>query len=716
MFNLESFNLSFSFPSFLFILFLLLLAAYTVYIYRYTIPNISQSKKITLVILRSLALALLLFVIFEPILTLAKKKVLEPVNLIFLDNSRSIQINDGTNRSQTVKDFVKGIKDNNLESSSELFTFGSNTTPLNSDSLQKLNFGEGSTNYSKIFSTIGKINKNISSIVIVSDGVITDGSDPLQGAVKLNIPVFTVGVGDSSSRNDVEVKNVLYNDMIYAQTPTSVVASIANTGFANKNVNVSLYEDNNFAGQKNIALSPDGIQSVDFTYTPKSSGEKKLSVVVSNMPGEFTYANNKKVFFVNVLSNKVKVLIVAGSPSTDVSFIKNSLIDDNNLSVSSITQIAADKFVEKNDRQKQLDSANVLFLIGFPSKETSPQLMQGVLKEITDKDKPYFITLSNGMDFQKLKMLQSELGFTINNAGNDYLEIQPDISAAESDNPLIQNNSSNTTDAWNNLPPVFQPNAGLSSKPESEVISSVKVNNVRINRPLILTRILGSKKSIAVLAKDIWKWKLETAPKNLDLFDRFILSSVKWLNTKEDHKQLSIKTSKKIYSPGEQVEFNAQAYDQTFSPITDADIKVSVKGNNTNFDVSLNSLGNGLYEGAFQANQPGDYTFTGEGFKNNVKLGSDNGKFNVGETDVEMINHRINSEYLALLSNQTNGKFFYNANYKQLYSILKDITARSSKDKIEVSTINLWSDEWLLIFAILVFALEWFFRKRWGML
>ncbi|MDR3628494.1 MAG: hypothetical protein P4L45_16735 [Ignavibacteriaceae bacterium] len=716
MFNFEKISLGFSFPSVFFFILILALAAYVIYVYRYTVPAIPKGKRIFLIVLRSLALALLLFVIFEPILTLAKKRILEPVNLIFLDNSRSIQINDGTNRSQTVKDFVKGLKDNNLSGNTELYTFGSAASGLSYDSLKKLNFNEGSTNFSRIFSTISKINRNISSVVIVSDGVITDGSDPLQTAIRQNIPVFTVGVGDSTARNDVEVKNVLYNEMIYAQTPTSVVASISNTGFSNKNVNVSLYENNTFAAQKNISLSPDGIQNVDFTYTPKGSGEKKLSVVVSNTPGEFTYANNKKVFFINVLSNKVKVLVIAGSPSPDVSFIKNSLRADNNLSVNSITQYAPDKFVEKNDRQRLLDSANVLFLVGFPSRETSQQLLQSVLKEIGDKDKPYFLTLSSGVDFSRLKTLQNELSFTANNISGDYLEIQPDISASQSDNPLLQNNASNILDAWNNLPPVYQPNVNLQSKPESEIISKVKINNVVMNRPLILARTLGSKKSVSVLAKDIWRWKLETAMKNLDLFDRFILSSTKWLNTKEDHKQFSVKTTKKLYALGEQVEFNAQVYDQTFNPITDAYVKVAVKSGSNSYEVNLNSIGNGLYEGTFQTNQPGDYTFTGEGYRNNNKLGTDNGSFNVGETDIEMINPRMNSEYLTLLSNQTNGKFFYNSNYKQLYSILKDITARSSKDKIDVSSINLWSDEWLLIIAIIIFGLEWFFRKRWGML
>ncbi len=716
MFNFEKISINFSFPPFYFFLILIILVGYVVYVYRFTIPAISTPKKIFLVALRSLALILLLFVFFEPILTLAKKRILEPVNLIYLDNSRSIQIKDGTNRSQTELNFEKGLKANGLSGNSPLYIFGSKVESMGYDSLQKLNLSEGSTNFANIFSTAAKNDKNIASIVIVSDGVINDGSDPLLTAEKLNIPVFTVGVGDSSARNDVEVKNVVYNEMIYAKTPTSIEAVITNTGFIGKSVTASLYENGSLTEQKNITLNSDGVQNVNFTYTPQSGGEKKLSVVVSNTPGEFTFANNRKVFYIKVLSNKVKVLLIAGSPSSDVSFIKYSLLSDGNFEVHSITQVAQDKYVEHNDRQKLIDSADVFFLVGFPSKETSPQILQSVVNGISNKDKPFFISLSDGVDYTKLKALQGELPFTVGNTTNDYLEIQPDISSVQSDNPLLQNNAVNPIDAWNNLPPVYQPNIDLKAKPESETISRVKINNIPMNRPLIVTRRLGSKKSIAVLAKDIWRWKLETAPKNLDLFDRFIISSVKWLNTKDEYKQVTIKTSKKLYSLGEQVDFSAQVYDQTFNPVSDANVKIKINSGSGSNEINLNSIGNGLYEGTFQTNKPGDYTFAGDAYQNNNKLGSDKGNFNIGEVDIEMVNPRMNYEFLSLLANRTGGKFFYNSDYTRLFPLLKQLDNRSSKNKIEVSDVNLWSDEWLLLAAILLFALEWFFRKRAGML
>jgi len=715
MFNLEKVSLNFSHPPFYFFLFLILLAGYSFYVYRYTIPQTAPSKKIFLAFIRALALSLLLFIFFEPVLTLSKKKILEPVNLIFVDNSRSIQINDGMNREETERNFIADLKNNNLSNNSELFTFASRVSSLNYDSLQKLNFSEGTTNFSKIFNSKNYDDKNIASIVLVSDGVITEGNDPTNEAVKLGVPIYTVGLGDTSARNDVWVKNVLANDFIYAETPTSIAATISNTGFANKNITATLYENGMQAAQQNIVLSPDGVQNINFTYTPKTSGEIKLTVALSETKGEFTFANNKKIFYINVLSNKVKILLLAGSPSPDLSFIKNTLKEDKNLSVNSYTQISENHIIERNFNPKIIDSTNIFFLIGFPSKSTPEDLFRKVVNEISQYDKPFFILLSGTTDFQRLKELQSELGFSFQNINSDYLEVQPNVPAGEENNPLLQNNADNILDAWDNLPPVYQQNIDFKAKPESETLAQIKTNNVPINKPFILTSRLGTKKSISVLAKDIWRWKLGMATKNSDLFDGFILNSVKWLNAKEENKQVTIKTSKKVYSLGEDVDFTAQVYDQTFNPVSNAEVQVNISGGG-NSQINLNSVGNGLYTGTFRTNNPGDFSFSGDALLDGKKIGSDKGSFNLGETDIEMMNPRMNYDFLNLLANQSNGKFFYNSSYHDLFGMLKQLDKRSSKEKIETSEIYLWSDTALLISAIILFGLEWFFRKRWGML
>ena len=715
MFGIDNLKISFLFSPFLFFLFVFLLIGFTVFIYRYTVPQISSTKKILLIITRTLALTLLVLAIFEPTLTIIKKSILKPTTWFFVDNSKSILYDDGSEKNQKILGVLNELKQTEFAENTQLKTFGTKISEINIDNLDDVTFKEGSTNFANIFSSLSESNENISSIVILSDGVITDGSNPINSAEKSGIPIFTLGIGDTTKRKDIEIKNVIYNEFIYAKNPTTLSATILNDGFANRTVNLTFYENDVLIQQKNIVLNQDGIQNISFDFTPKSSGEKKLTLVLSALEGEYNRTNNKKVFYINVLSNKVKILLLAGSPSPDLSFIKNTLLADDNLSVNSITQIGVNKFLENNNRDKLLDSAEVLFLIGFPSKETSSELLNKVARFISEKNISFLFILSGSIDFNKLVQLQKALPFASLGVGNSYLEIQPNVTPDQSKNPLLQNNSADPIAAWNNLPPVYQLFSEFNPKPESEIAARTKVNNVPTNKPLILTRRLGNQRSIAVLAKDIWKWKLQTAMKDQDVFDRFILNSIKWLNSPEDKKRVQIRTLKKLFALGEEVEFTAQVYDDAFNPISDAEVKVRLKNDNDKFELNLNSLGNGLYEGVLQTNKAGNYSFVGEAKLNNKLLGSDKGLFNVGEVDIEMMDTKMDYEFLNSLANVSGGKFFNVDQSKSLFKLLSELNLKSSKEKIDTKEYSLWSNEFLMIAIILLFGIEWFIRKREGM-
>lgn len=715
MFDFEKISLNLSYSSVLFALGIIIALLYAYYVYRYTLPPVTAFKRILLALLRGATLILLLFIFFEPILSMTKKEISEPVNLIFIDNSKSITIDDGTDRVNNVKRITDEFIRKTSESNTKLFTFGNNISILDRSSSIQLDFSETSTNFLNIFKEADPSKRNIASITIVSDGVVTDGSNPIYTAQQKAIPVFSIGIGDSSRKNDIEVRSVLYNDLIYAETPTTILGTIINRGFGGQNVLVSLYENDIPLEQRNMILDESGTNNIAFDYLPKSSGEKKLSLSVSELKDESSYANNKKIFFVNVLSNKIKVMIVGGYPTADLTFIKNTLSSDDNITVSTLTQIRANQFIEGNQLNK-IDSADIFFLIGFPTKETPAEALNQISKRISENNIPFFFSLSSDIDITKLGALQQYLPFTVSQIDNIYQQVQPEIQINESNNPLLQNNAVNPVAAWNNLPPVLQPRLVVNPKPESKIIARIKTDNVPRPTPLLLTRSLGNKRSLALIAKDFWKWKLQTATRKSDLFDSFILNSVRWLNVTDEFKKVKVTTQKKVFASGEDVEFSARVYDDAMNPVVNADLKVIVSKGEDKFEINLNSVGSGLYEGKIQLKNPGDYSFSGEAKFNGNILGTDKGIFNIGEIDIEMINPRMDYEFLNLLADETGGEYFNYDEIATLIDELNKISAQTVKEKLVTSEISLWSSEWLLMLAILFLALEWFIRKRAGML
>ncbi|MBK9098278.1 MAG: VWA domain-containing protein [bacterium] len=715
MFGYEDVQISLAFSGVYLFIALILIAIYSVYVYRYTIPQIQPFKKILLVTIRVLALLVLCLILFEPILNLSKKLTLEPANLVFIDNSRSIQIDDGTNRLSTVRKIISDFSDRTSESNLTYFEFGNSVKPIGVDSIDKIDFADGATNLQDVFSELQNSEENVASITIISDGVITSGSNPYYDAINTGIPVFSVGIGDTTQRTDVELKKVLHNDIIYAETPTSILATVSNKGFAGELITATLYEDNKFTSQQTVNLSSSGIQNINFDYKPQSSGEKKLSIQLSSLKGEFTTANNKQVFYVNVLSNKIKVLLLASSPNADLTFIKNSLMRDENIQVNSIVQISRDKF-QGNLNYNLVDSADVLFLIGFPADATPEELLNRVITKIREKKTPFFVTLSSGISLNRISRFGNDLPFTIAQSFSGFKEVQPYILPEQISNPIFKQVEKNPLENWNNLPPVLQPNAIFSSRVESKALAQIKLNNNVTNSPLIISSSFSGRRSIGVLAKDIWKWKLQVAPKGLDLFDSFIVNSLRWLRAGEDQKLVNVKTSKKNYSQGERIEFTAEVFDESLDPVSDAGIKIKISSLANNYETDMQNVGSGLYEGSIIINEPGDFNFSAEATVDNRILGKDNGSFNIGEIDIEMVNPVMNYSFLNLIANETSGEFYFADDYQPLLAKLKELKINSSKEKVITSEFALWSDTWLLIIAVLLFSLEWFIRKRNGML
>ena len=156
--------------------------------------------------------------------------------------------------------------------------------------------------------------------------------------------------------------------------------------------------------------------------------------------------------------------------------------------------------------------------------------------------------------------------------------------------------------------------------------------------------------------------------------------------------------------------------DESLNPVSDAEIKINISSDTNKFEADMQNVGSGLYEGSIVINEPGDFKFSAQAESNDRILGNDNGSFNIGEIDIEMINPVMNYSLLNLLANETGGEYYSPNNYSPLLEKLKNLKINSSKERIVTSEISLWSDSWMLMLAIFLFSMEWFIRKRNGML
>jgi hypothetical protein len=722
MFDISDIQLHFN----LNVIFLLLAAVFAIVfsliVYRRTVPPVSTGNRLLLVALRSLAVILLIFILFEPILSILRKSNKKPVVAVVVDNSKSMTIKDRAgDRESQLKSILRsdGLQDISKTADVRYARFSDkfDFAPwLTSDSL-KLN-GNG-TDIAHAIRQIkaSAVDENIQAVVLLTDGDYNLGQNPIYEAETLGKPIYTVGLGDSSEQKDLLISKVLTNEIAYVDSRVPVDIVVKSSGFSSERVAVALRESGQTVDEQFIVLkSGTNEYPVQLHFVPKEEGIQKYSAIVSGLPGELTEKNNQRSLFVKVLKSKIKVLLFAGAPSSDVSFIRQSIDNDKNLELQTFVQKYGSEFYEGNFSPSALKDCDCLFLVGFPIANTPQQVVDAIKNAAEESGKPVFLVLSRKSDLNRLKSLESILPFVIAQIRGEEISAFVQISPAQRTHPAVRLSNGS---AWDKLPPIYKTESILRPKPESDIVGLMKINNITFSEPMLLTRNLNKHKSIAVLGYGIWRWKLLTeglSGGTEGVFQSFISNSIRWLTTREEEKQVHVATVKEIYNSGERVEFIGQVYDEKYEPLDNAELRIKVKRAEGESETVLAAVGSGRYEGAIEGLPEGDYHFSATAVAGGRTLGESKGRFSIGEANMEFQDTRMNAALLQQISYRSGGRFCTPSTFSQLCGDLKanpNLVVRAVTQKSEF---QLWNRKYLLGVIVLLLALEWFLRKRSGMM
>lgn len=705
--NFENINFAFNISYITLIPLLIFGISYTYFVYRFTIPVTSLFIKISLIILRSTTLTLIIAILFEPSISFNYSIKMHPKSLLLIDNSSSIVNKDSVNRSDKTHTFISDFK-SSVDGDINYFTFGKEVTPIKINDDFKLMFDESITNFDNLANHF-KSENNVSSITLISDGIINEGTNSYSSFEKLNIPIFTIAIGDTSQPSDISIKKVSYNKLIYINKTTEIKSIIRNTNLAGHKVFVTLYDNYGVLGKEQIKLNENGINSVTFNYEPLNLGKQRLIVKVSQLSEEETEENNSYPFIVDVLNDKIKVLLIAGAPSSDLSTLTQSLLKNKNIKLSRTIQITTNKFLDKKDNTAKLDSADIILMLDFPTSDTPTILLSQVKNTLASNRKPFFLFLSQSVDYSKLYFLREQLPFSTTKISINKILVQPEIKSFN--NTLLKN-----TLGWSKLPPIYMNTAGLKLKSGTTILAVGKSRNRPLQIPLLFSSNIASSRSIVLNGFNFWKWNLQSDNSVENLFNKFIADAIKWLGANNNQKRIFVNTSKDIYNSNESIDFIGNAYDESLSPRNDATFNIKITSNNFEKLLELTSTQNGKYEGTTNISQSGNFNYSA-----NISLPGEptkivNGKFIISKTNLENINFVLNSNYLKFISNTMSGKSFDIESYSNLFDEINKLSERNAKNKIVETRYNIWTNEWVLVLIVLLLAFEWLIRKKKGML
>lgn len=715
-------SISLSGNAWIFLLFALCSILIALYFYKHTVPPLPLPKRILLTALRSASLLIMLLIIFELILSFISAKTIQPTLAFLLDDSQSITISDkNTHHLEILKQFINtdpmssSIKNVDVK----YFSFASDLTGHQNYTFDSLQFKGEITDISTSLSTLKDQikNENIQAVVLVSDGNYNVGKNPIYVSENLGIPVYTIGLGDTTEQKDVVILKVQTNSIAYAETRVPADVTVKWSGCNNENAEILLSEGQNGLDRKMITLVKGTNETkMKLYYDAKEEGTHKLTVSISKVPGELTEKNNYKSFFIKVLKSKLQVLLIAGAPSPDVSFISQTLSEDENIKVTRLVQKHQGEFYERRFTQPLLDSADCIVLIGYPNSVSSVEVLNQLKNIIEQKRMPVLFVGGKSIDFNRLQILEPFLPFGWGGTNSTEMNIFATIPDRMQKHSLINTDGTTPIEAWLRLPPVYKTATQFKSKPESDVIATMKLQNVNINEPLISTRNISRQKSIAITGYGIWRWRLlvQDNSQTEKLLYQFLTNSIRWLTTKEDEKNVKVTPVKETFTTADAIEFTGQVYDDQFNRVDNAELKVEIASEKHKSEILLTGIGSGRYEGNINGLPEGDYSYTAKAILDGRALGEDKGKFSVGKMNIEFLDTKMNRQLLEQIAYRTGGKY---ASIENTDSVVSAIAKRifTPQEVTSAKEIEVWNWEYTAGMLILLLALEWFIRKRSGM-
>jgi hypothetical protein len=233
-----------------------------------------------------------------------------------------------------------------------------------------------------------------------------------------------------------------------------------------------------------------------------------------------------------------------------------------------------------------------------------------------------------------------------------------------------------------------------------------------------VARNINKNRSLAILGYGLWRWDmLSDAESGTDqMLEHFISNAIRWLTTQEDSRKIRVQPSQHIFTTQDAIEFTAQVYDDNFQPINDAQVEVHIQNGSETSSLVLNALGSGQYQNEAASLKAGDYKFTATVMENGAAFGKDQGTFSVGRFNEEFLETRMNKSLLQQIAIQTGGQYYDSDNFGSLAHTITRMPNFKPRDISKSAEIEIWNSRWMLAFVIIIFALEWFLRKRNGML
>jgi len=661
------------------------------------LKEVSKLVKYLLVGLRFLVLFFITFFLIKPFISSTKKEFFKPQLLILQDNSQSILLNKDSlyYKDDFIQKHQKLYED--LEKNDINYSVYSFSDTLVSN--RKFKFNQKTTNISEALKQAIDLNieHNIGGILLLSDGINNKGRDPYYLSKTLQVPIYTVGLGDTNSTSDVKIETIIINKIGFTEQQIPFSIDIASENIEESSATFSISENEKILFQKTININKSNFYQTIEKYLPSlPTGLHALEFKIDEQIGEYNIENNKQTVYINIVDSKQKILLLSSAPHPDIAAINSVL--------SKVSNIEFESYNIRNFKG-QIEDYNLIILDQLPDKKNP---ISSILTKIKTNNTPVLSIVSNLTDLKHLNTLNADITFAHSLKKNEWLELEVNTEFS------LFNLDDDLSEFLNQVPPIVAPMLKYKSENNNSILAYQKIKGIATEKPAILFTETENSKFGFILGEGLWKWKLFNFQNdgNFNQFTNLILKITQYLSIKTP-KDAFIVDIKNQFEEYEAVEIHAQLYNSSLELVKNKEITFVYKDENKNeFKHSLSSKKSGYYTNLGML-KPGKYSYT-ISTKLKQKEISKSGFFVVVPSMLEHKQLTANHQLLKAISENTNGIYFDNDNWINIATTLKDNPHFKTKVYSTKSLSDLIHLKWILFLIVVLLSIEWFIRKYSG--
>ncbi|MEL7160617.1 MAG: hypothetical protein AAFN92_07650, partial [Bacteroidota bacterium] len=664
-------NLSFEHPSWFLILCALagLAVAFLLYYRERTFRDQPRGLVWGMGLLRWLGYSLLAALLLSPLLRYLDQDQQEPVVVLAQDVSESVGME--TDTAAYAASWTALREELSAKYRVVSYTFGEDVTEDG-----PLSFGAKRTNLDAVLTEISDVygTQNLGAVVLATDGIYNEGTNPAYRNLQLQAPVYTVGLGDTTQRRDLLIRRVFHNKIAYLEDRFSVQIDVAARNALGTNTRMTVSRVGEGSGAP-LHTETIVIDKNDFFTTREvildadRPGVQRYRISLSGIGEEVSTANNRRDIFVDVLDARQKILLLGAAPHPDLTALRQALATGQN---NEVELGYAGKF------QGRLADYDLVVLHQLPSVK---EAATAILTELERAKVPTLYILSELTPARAVSRAQDLLTFEgpVGAKGND-------VSARPLGGFNLFTLSDELRQALPKYPPLTAPFGEFAAGPGASTVLRQRIGRVDTEYPLLVVGESRGVRTGVLAGTGLWQWRLFDFLEygNHERFDELVSQLSQYLTVQEDKRRFRVSLAENIFDENEPVQLDAELYNSNYELVNDPEATVTITsqdGREYPFVFNRTSNAYTLNAGTLPV---GNYRFRGRVNPGDGELTYD-GRFSVQAVEVERYALEADHGLLRRLSDQYGGELLFP---DELASLPGRLEAAGTVKPVQFTTVN----------------------------